>query len=370
MISYSRLLGGYKNIISGDKWLDDLFKVRKWNPTIKDDVEDFITTVFGDLDITLLWSESSNDVKISRSLSQEVEEYCDSHEWWTLRGDAIKYKNKNLFRLGNGSVGRMSTETQERATCDVWNAYESGTELTIDSVALITNIEDKSWLKSLINQINAIEKLVGKGFTATRYNEGNVGKAYAQMINRIIQNHRETEGNKVQKDTIDPSDIILYKDESIISELNKLATEWNGEEYMKLFKDKKIIGVSLKKSTGHAKYKNVDKMDVEVKSMELGKRAPRGTKAYVKTNIGNLTVVFRSFQASGAPAMDILSDEVKTASLGKVPVWAWTKHITNDLEKGMDDFDELIKSGDKETIRKFIELGAKINSPVPYILVY
>ena len=38
----------------------------------------------------------------------------------------IYYKDKEIFETGSGSIGRVSTEQQETATCIVWNSVVEG----------------------------------------------------------------------------------------------------------------------------------------------------------------------------------------------------------------------------------------------------
>ena len=185
----------------------------------------------------------------------------------------VYYGKIKLFETGEGSINNVSSTEQELATCLIWNKYielkSQHLDFTIDIVNdIIKDISPNftsNWVKSLAEQVNAIEVLLKKyGIPETdlanyklclygsTIDDDNlhVGELYKKLITKYSKFFK---GNKHH---FDPSDIILYNKNLDIDSFKELANDniTDGTQTKKLFMDnffstRDIMGISLKQIT-------------------------------------------------------------------------------------------------------------------------
>lgn len=184
----------------------------------------------------------------------------------------VMYNKREIFELGAGSIGRVSTAAQESASVAVWNKFiETGIkDPDMDTVKeIVKDISsgfDSEWIKTFQKQvlvlIDYIENSLGEdssSYKMTRYGEDHIGKAYKTFIQNYTSCVSEKQG---QKDNYDPADVIIYKADSEskihdnlirYSKCNSIETAiLNKDEYVRdLFNTKLVIGISLKKIAGN-----------------------------------------------------------------------------------------------------------------------
>lgn len=331
-------------------------------------------------------------------------------------------------QTGSGSVGRVSTTNQEKATCVVWNAYvknlRENDNFDVNNPIMIKGLVgdisadfDKKWIESFQKQIFSITRYMEsvnmdpKNYNMTRYDDGPVGKAYA----KFIQNYTKTIGG--QKDNFDPADVIIYdvnNENSIISSLNSFAAsvkenpEGTKTEFTKiLFNTQLLQGISLKKiekGTGTYDKFNIDGAGNRVEKItnftEIASRNDEVNNGQVKVlcsgsfNLDNLTdgegeelgsekrvvICMRSFGAQHGIDVQLKSIKSGTSpSLGKCPVRVWKEIIgsneSNDLKADVKLFRKMISGKQRASIIRNLEdivKAAVKEGPAcfPFILIH
>lgn len=381
--------GGYKNYVSGKDWYKDLgnhkFVQMVDKLGIKDLIDDFVNSVFDEPAFT--YADDAIQLKINRSYNKEVEEYCKTHDEFSKQRDNIKVNGKLLFYMGNGSIGQATTPDQENATVILWNEFvENGIDLDDEKIvnAVLADLPskfNKAWLKSFKLQIESLTELLPnwREYKATRYGDGPVGEAYADFVDDVVRQFKKDNDitSRVMKDSIDPTDIILYKDERIAGKLYSIDTI---DQYKELIKKGDIYGISLKqaKGTGRAEYRNFDNANYTIKAITnikpITKTETGGSYTTVITfEVGNdeYRFEFRPFGRQGV-GMDVKKG--RDASLGKVPKWLWSKYMQNDPVVGGEQLVTIAKqaqeTGKYHIFDEFFKYGAKMGTGVPYILVH
>lgn len=192
-----------------------------------------------------------------------------------------KTVTKQLGSTGNGSLGKVSTSSQETAMCLVWNAFANAggkLDLNANNYSHIKKIikglgpevtNNKTWLASFSNSVISILKfLKAKGvkrpfdYRATRYgSELPCAQSHMKFLNdyiSMVQKEYEGTDQKIQKDNYDPSDILLYKKncesmKKLVDCTGKTLTDVF-EEYSKLYQNNILFGISLKQAKGDGKF--------------------------------------------------------------------------------------------------------------------
>lgn len=209
-------------------------------------------------------------------------------------------KRKRIAQTGDGSAGRVSTESQESATCLIWNKFVDSLDNKQEAKFMMDRDHmeevigdfaadmDGSWYNSFMYQITSILDFLKscgikkaediKKYRACRFggdayvdNTGEMrtsktGKAYSKFVDNYMTLLAKTVlgGQKPRKDNYDPSDIVIYKaDPPGISakmvELANLAKDYDSandvcDAYRKFFATNTLFGVSLKKCAGKGTY--------------------------------------------------------------------------------------------------------------------
>lgn len=368
-------------------------------------------------------------------------EYTDSilKEFEKSKHFTIKYSNDSekikvyynkikLFETGEGSINNVSSTEQELATCLIWNKYielkSQNLDFTIDIVNdIIKDISPNftsNWVKSLAEQVNAIEVLLKKyGIPETDIvnyklclygstiddDDLHIGELYKKLIIKYAKFYK---GNKHH---FDPSDIILYNKNLDIDSFKELVNDdiSDGTQTKKVFMDnffstRDIMGISLKQITttpkieeyninSECKVKHIDNVEIiENKSSENYLRVlckgdfnfdnltdEEGNEIQNKNQ--NVYVTLRSF-GSDCIAMDCTINDVsnKTSpSLGKCPVKIWRKMLNLDKDDNITtcinafkeflttNNEDYIKSRFNVIIKKAIKEGPNC---FPFILIH
>lgn len=306
----------------------------------------------------------------------------------------------HIFQLGSGSEGKIDTKTQESALASIWNNMVDGLLKNIinpdmDNDEFLAYINstgnadslNESWKKSIVFEVQCIKNYIKslgvnvEDYKIDRYGDGKVGKAYAQFI----QNY----ALKAQKDTIDPSDVILYKTDDIdkiSSDLNNLSKGITFENRLD-FREKfvtdlwgktRVRGISLKKmskdstaeefNTGeHLDKFKVDKIinyHVADKGINLivGGSFDFCNSVDSQGNIikcKELQISLRSFgKYLGCDVKSITRGNNKTP-LGKCSVTVWRDNILNRLNITIKD----CKNEKQKVLAKFLQMLKNSNIP-------
>lgn len=322
--------------------------------------------------------------------------------------------------VGNGSVklGKsIKTADQEQATCFLWNRFvECNGELDLDNIQDIqATIKDmggieltEDWVRSCAYQINTIKSYLDEqGFNYLEYKAGRFGdpkftyaKKHEEFVKKYVSLCKDFKVGS-QKDTFDPSDIIIAntKHEAAWSQMmaGKTYQELH-KAYVEIFEKGWIIGISLKKITADPSFSlfNIGegKNKVTVKSVgdpkfttgrgskeKTGiKLVASGTFKFSETSAPDdpeepieetkMNIACRSF--SGGHDLDIDITATTGPALGKVPRDAWRNLLGVDNKYTQDNLDIISdKLNNKNTIQKLIEAGVK-NGPwcLPFVLVH
>lgn len=304
------------------------------------------------------------------------------------------YNKKKCIELGNGSVNRVSTKDQESNTIRLYNNYSN---LVQESLEDIENIArdlaiDKTWVKSykmqLISIINYIESFGGApgDYKMSRVDKSSpIGAAYEGMVNR----YRIKIGHK-DRNTVDPSDVILYKKQNEGSIINLLKSIEDIKEFReKLFNTKEVIGISLKKlgknSKGVYEFNNGK---IHIKSIKniydftrtSNKQDPskegRGIKFKVdyidgEDQIKTITCVLRTF---GRESLDFSIDGT-TYQVGKSPRALWMKYLNVTNKDSMTDvfnkMENLVNNKQYDILLKIIKGSFKEGDQCfPFIMLH
>lgn len=367
---------------------------------------DNITSRAGfEMDNKFIYALNKPYFKIPYAYKDTVIQVLNEPDWsnkftYNVSGNKVKvsYNKKEIFETGSGSVGRVSTDQQESATCLVWNKYietlenEDGWDVTNkenvkELVKDITEGFDSEWITSFTKQVLAISAYLNqKGqksemYKACRYGFDVVGKAYRDYI----QKYTNILGG--QKDNFDPADIILYKttnEGEIISILRSLrnmvsdentAAESKNEYIEQLFKPGLLVGISLKKisannPTGNYEVFNIGEQSsiCKVNKYDIVKNT-KGSQLQVicngsfdfnhtttetggeKINIdpvgkeSKVILTMRSF-GDNRTGMDVTVSvgRKKAPALGKCPVREWKKMFDLDVRDTKASLQECLKA--------------------------
>lgn len=439
--------------LDGPNGLDSI-KCAPWNdiesPDHKEAIINWLKEVFGD-DVFIIVSNKGEAFKIPRYLAQKLDSGCPNcievRRGRKRPTDRDIYyigetKKKKIALTGSGSIGRVKTAHQELATCYIWNAFAESLKEQDDTtfkmnedeikgiIEVISTDFNKSWIKSFQEQISAIlEFLAFRGistpqqisqYRAARYggtdyvdDDGEerffkTGKAHADFVNEYMKVISD-QGERVQKDNYDPSDILLYvPGEGVLQELNKMKSECKKlaaaedgpaqivETYRKLYNENKLFGLSLKQCTGKGSFElfNINaqsKDSVQIKSVQKVGTGENYTKLEVHGSFnfsgvpdpdgsgGHLvedTVLctFRSF--GSANGMDVM--KTTGPALGKVPARMWRAKLDiketgkeEELREGIAALAEYTDKKHWNDLKELLQGGIK-NGPwcLPFILIH
>lgn len=416
----------------------------KLSQTRQDELTNILTPIF-DGDISLIISDKNERFKIPRYLASKL----DQIEWPSgiecIKGEketdrTIKVDGKTIAVTGTGSIGRVTTAAQELATCVVWNAFveeikmANGFNFALgkandikEIIAELSGDFDSGWIASFKEQILCIKGfLESQGiywdemvqYRACRYGgadykddddaamRSKTGKAHEKFVNAYMDMIKRLTGDtRVQKDNFDPSDILIYKPhEGVLQTFERLAEQCKTaessekilEEYRKMFANKELFGISLKKCTGTGKFEifNISSKTanqaVKITSVSNNKKATskaQGAELLVEGNFNlagvsdpehpekdiqtrKVIVSLRSFGKSNA--MDV--KEEKGPAIGKVPVRMWTKELgcqEKDLDRAVEIFETYTDKSKWKALSSLIAGGMK-NGPwcLPFVLIH
>lgn len=358
------------------------------------------------------------------AIKQCIGEKYSSMLKFTESGNKIKiypFKGRGeLFETGSGSIGRVSTEHQETATCIVWNAYVDAmienkqfdlqnTEFIKNLVSDLTSDFDSEWILTFQKQVICLVeyfKYIGVdplNYKLFRYGDkSTIGKAYQKYIKSYIKIV------KGLKDNFDPADVIAYERDSesqIASTLNSYCqnpVESKKKYITDLFNKHLIKGLSLKKISGPkaARYDIynigcVNKCE-KVNRFDYVKKANSITvKCWGNFNFDNITdgdgeivgtekyveLTMRSF-GSGQTALDCALKETSkknSPTLGKCPARFWREELDCEegfnLHQNIDQFEIILKKTADNAMRGKLETlikGAIKEGPLcfPFVLIH
>lgn len=318
-----------------------------------------------------------------------------------------------VFETGNGSIGKVSTEQQETATCIVWNAYvnalrEHGSFDTSDKsfikglVADLAANFDDAWISTFGKQCVAITKYLEsidcdpKDYKMCRYGESaivdtdteaqKIAKKVSTAYSKFIKNYIIEIGG--QKDNFDPSDVLIYLEseaDNLVTLLNSYAADpvnCKTSYLTDVFERNLLQGLSLKKIAGnkdgrYSKYNTGDQNEArigDVTSYEVNKRS--NSNQYIILVEGNfrfdditdsegeevkptssVTITLRSFGKPG-PGMDVCINEKKAPTLGKCPARIWREicglplRTTSPLAKCTGAMKDFMENNNEELIKQ------------------
>ena len=189
------------------QYFDDLVRIAKYRPK-----EFFI------------YSDNKPYFKIPYVFFDSILQLESEYPQLSLDSKGIKikvsYKGKKIFETGSGSVGRVSTEQQEMATCIVWDSVHNGIDIN-DAVYRIEGGFDSEWKETFKKQVNVISKylksfgLNPSDYRLVRFGQDELGKMYKKFITAYT---KQISG---RKDNHDPSDVLLYS----VKDLNNIIDE-------------------------------------------------------------------------------------------------------------------------------------------------
>lgn len=341
-----------------------------------DELINFLDIMFGGDEYDVIYSHESNIIKIPRYLRDKIQATAEQVEGFSfvgvdLTGGKLLHHNKIVALLGNGSVGRISTEEQEQGTVDCWNRlielYKDGiddVDEAVDKTIAYANSREgktkigKDWIASFKHQLAAIKTYLGADwymYKALRWGHDHaITRSLVELNNSVRADLQATGVGKFNKDGIDPSDIILYK-----STVRGMSAD-NIDEYRdNYFIPKKIVGVSLKKLNGasnHITTYNTGKGNLsKVKKVEWVETKRRSAVVNVIV-VGGLGEVYgqgeidqdntfqielRSF-GSGQAAVEVRLGVKGGVAIGKCPVEIWTQRDKN--KRSVDEWIEWFKA--------------------------
>lgn len=422
---------------------------KPWDKLSADDqtaIEELLTPIF-DGDITLIISDKQEAFKIPRYLAPKLDSLnwpenieCKKGPKETDR--AIIVNGRKVALTGSGSIGRVTTAAQELATCVVWNAFVEEVKMMDGSGFALGRVDDikelvgelsedfdPAWIASFKEQILCIKGfLESQGimgwdkisqYRACRYGGADyiddendramrckTGKAHEKFVNAYMDMIKRLTGDKrVQKDNFDPSDILIYKPhEGVLQTFNRLAIQCKTaesseailDEYRKMFADKELFGISLKKCDGAGKFEifNISaktaEQAVDITKVSNNKKPTsqaQSAELFVEGNFNlagvsdpehpeqdiqsrKVIVSLRSFGKSNA--MDV--KEAKGPAIGKVPVRMWTKELgvaESDLPRAVEIFETYTDKSKWGALVSLISGGMK-NGPwcLPFVLIH
>lgn len=356
--------------------------------------------------------------KIPYEYTDSILKEFENSDYFTVKNSndsekiKIYYNRIKLFETGEGSIDKVSTNEQELATCLIWNKYIDLRSQNLDfSIDIINDIVKdispnftSNWIKSLVEQVTAIEKLLLKyginendivNYKLCLYgstipdDDLNISELYKKLITKYSRFYK---GNKHH---FDPSDIILYNKKLDIDSFKAIVNDdiVDGTQTKKIFMDnffskRDIMGISLKQITStpkieeyninsECKIKRIDSVEiVENKTSENYLRVlckgdfnfdnltdEEGNEIQNKNQ--NIYVTLRSF-GSDCIAMDCTINDVSnksTPSLGKCPVKIWREILNVDKNDNIttciNAFKEFLTTNDEDYIKRRINIIIK-----------
>lgn len=342
--------------------------------------------------------------------------------------------------VGDGTISlgpKITTDEQESATVICWNrmvkaarSKNDGFDINNpddvrDIVASIGISLPKDWVKSCQIQCVAIfEFLKQQGikkvenFQATRYGKGDIGKLYADFVQKYANTAEQSKWDngydgRISKDNYDPSDIILYKGNvatagGVLSNLESYvqAKGWEAARdlYKKHFLKGDIMGISLKKVHDPCKveYFNINKGGavVHINSIDgvrfsKGKKTgtesgcqvfvngkfkfdgitdPENSEEFETISETKLVIELRSFGDVGMDVKQVHNNKPGIA-LGKVPVRFWRRDLgtqSNDVAECAKLFGEWAQDNTNTSkLENLIKEGIKAGPwCLPFVLIH
>lgn len=336
----------------------------------------YIKIPYGMIDIILntLPEESNNDLYFKTDKTNDKKVY-------------IYFKNKKLSETGSGNYGSKSLdkEIHENLTAIYYNTDEKYWELLDEKIKELYNYANlELWIPSFHAQVKSIKSAYKGNFRAVRIdNESNISSVYKEVLSGLNLNWDCSFSNsdkiinfsynklsemqktwlvnsngatRLRREAYDKSDIVIYK-ESSVSDIKNIAESIKNyddavnikSEMVKLFNDKKLIGISLKglskpsgkfemvefnteQSVKNGVVKNLKKYNINNILRKKGNKynIQNGFNIDIVTEDNKkLILALRSFGNNAAL-------EVKFASkppLGKSPVFLWRKFIEENKNK-------------------------------------
>lgn len=373
---------------------------------------------------TFIFADEGTYFKIPYTYTKQIEnliksEFSDVLKY-KINGEKIKVffiDKGEIFETGTGSIGNVSTQHQEQATCAIWNEYvkaakENNMLDLNDKVRIMNIISDlssnfnDSWIESFVHQVVCISKYFENmglnpfEYTLCRYGDTNdVAVAYK---NFTTQYARLMHG---RRDSFDPVDVIAYQNASAaISSLQDCMSFEDPtqmkDKYLEVAFNKSIFGFSLKKISKNPKYDlynnggeskcvYVSGYDVTPSNNNLvvsctGKfnfDAITDENGEVHGRVKVVELVMRSF-GSGRAYIDCTTredDDEVVPTLGKCPVHIWRPILncdkTDDLSECMRKFQTFLTNKTdnevKSALKVIIDGAVKDGSTcLPFILIH
>lgn len=401
-----------------------------------------LTSQLGD-DIIYIYADGASYFKIQRGYNDALislldNEYKDNFVYSVSNGSiSVKYKypdgkkSNTIFQTGDGSIGRVSTDQQESATCLIWNAFidnqidvnnndiKERDQLVRNLVSSISKEFDNDWIRTFSKHVIAIcdylKYYFGGSVNPSDYklclshkstlgnDPDGIGDVYGNFVKRYVQ---QVGGKGAKKDPFDPADVILYKKDSVDYIKSELSSYMNDPvagkiQYKKnLFDTGTMIGISLKKITG---VKKTGKFDIyndgksaekckRVKSFEIDERTSnkqvvvncKGDFDFDSTTtedgqvVGKETVVSVVLRSFGSVAMDCTIQN-GGPTLGKCPVAVWRSilgvDVNDPLEKCVEKFKNYLETTPKPKLLKTLKIliAASIKQGehcFPFVLIH
>ena len=390
--------------------IDELFEIFPKLSEIEG-LDNFLTDIIKEADYNprelFIYSQTHKYFKIPYAFLEAIQNIAPNYPQFSLHkygGKKIKVSIKpygEIFETGSGSIGRVSTASQESATVAVWNKYiEEVDYFDLDNEDYIRNLVedistkfDTEWISTFQKQVKLINHYIisiGENpldYKLTRYGDSAIGNAYKNFVENYTKIISDGDG---QKDNFDPSDVLLYKHKSekkIESILNSYkltdidsCIDCKTKFIDSLFIPKLLQGISLKKiaakKNGLYELFNIgDNVRIPIVSnfeTTLGKNQIT-ILCKGNFNLDNMTddlgdeiesekeikLVMRSFgyaKKGNEVAIDATLNIGKNPSLGKCPKRIWMKllNITTkdyqNLPKCISIFNEYIEKN-KPTIK-------------------
>lgn len=428
-----------------DNWTSEFDDLLKKNPSLNAHknpeavnklIEDLIATANYKPDELFIYATGASNFKIPYAFYDTLISFSNNSEYTSVFKFKEIGKNKiqvsfikggPIFETGSGSIGRVSTEQQETATCVVWNAYvdalrenkdfnTSDKEFIKTLVAELSDNFDGEWISTFGKQCVAITKYLEsigcdpKDYKMCRYGEAASKNKVSDAYSKFIANYTSSIGG--QKDNFDPSDVLIYlesKSGELVSMLNKYASDPvnSKQTYLtEVFEKKLLQGISLKKIAGnkdgkYSKYNTGDQNEArigDVTSFEVNEKRSNANQfiVWVEGNfrfdditdtegnevntVNSVTLTLRSF-GKGGVGMDVCINEKKSPSLGKCPARIWREviglnpHKTASLSKCTSAMKEFMENNNEEFIKeklKHLIASAVKEGPAcfPFILLH
>ena len=383
-----------------------LLKRSIFTPNDTEKIHQYLSVCWGEIGVKEHYKLAANGAsffKIPRSLEESLYTHYSKGNELIVYDKSTLYAIKNEKRIKIGIIGNgsrdssLTVEEHEPCTCAFFNAsvhpdmdiYALNGDIMSNSLDLNDkksctefakeflnkNSVSKGWIDTFPVHVKQIIIFLRKSnvnpsdYIAVHMGKGPVGRAYSNFINTYKKSLSVETDTNIDRNTIDPSDIIVYKqseESNIISILTSIKSLPQQEALTKfkeeLFFPRLMIGVSLKQTSSvHMpdvyngwgtenmpddplftspiiKVSRVEfhesKRSFELKcagTFRLGKVSIDDNKDLSKKeNYILLTLRSNQKETLSGVAMDIkLGDH---PSQGKVPVELWRKYINVDIK--------------------------------------